>query len=363
LNCAFSANYPTVNCAKIVANTDCYVVQGFSTVIGSGFSDESMQSIFKEAVQLAIQENSIVESLNTTLVVDVSSLTDTLETSPPISVPPQAPIPSTPSSPNAAPVATISFAPFPDPVGLPPSFAAPVLLSPNSSDTPSIAPTLVQRTNKPTNPKPSPSNGDDPSASTDKDSGLDWWSWLLIGGAALAALVCGYTIVQTRTESSGAIPPPIRRGREAIATKGDAPDTEDDEPLYEPPPSITPYFAPPENRSPDFSIIAPAPVVKPPLLDTSANVPPSAFVLDAQDDDEEEEEEEVEEEDDDEDYTLEEEEEDLEAGEDVRHDEGEVFEDEESYYEEEEDEDGGFGGGDANVAWGNHQQPTFGGLY
>lgn len=201
---------------------------------------------------------------------------------------------------------------------------------------------------------------DDPSRSSESDSGLDWWSWLLIGGAALAALVCGYTVVKTRTESSDAVPAPLRRARETTAKNGESPDTEDDEPLYEPPPTITPYVAPPDNRSPDFSIIAPAPVVKPPVPDTSTTMPPPAFVLDDGEDDEEEEEEE----DEDEDYTLEEEEEeDMEAGEDVHHDEGEVFEDEESYYEEEEDEDGNFGGGNPNVAWGNHQQPTFGGLY
>jgi hypothetical protein len=333
-------------------------------VIGSGYSDASMESLFKNAVQVAIQGNTIVGSLNTTLVVDVSSLTDTLETAPPITVPPQASVSSAPSSPVPVPVSTITFAPFPQPVGLPPSFATPILLSPNSSDAPSLTPTTVRRTPAPTFPRPSPSNMDDPSRSTENNdsSGLDWWSWLLIGGAVLAALVCGYTVLKTRTETSSsdvALPPTKRRGRDTTPKKGDAPDTEDDEPLYEPPPTITPYFAP----KPDFSTLTPAPVVTviPPVPE--APKPAPAFVLDAQDDEEEEEEEE-----DDEDYTEEEEEEeeeDMEAGEDVHHDEGEVFEDEESYYEEEDetDEDGGFEGGDANVAWGNHQQPTFGGLY
>jgi hypothetical protein len=292
---------------------------------------------------VVLQGNAIVGNLNTTLVVDVSSLTDTLQTSPPVNVQPQSPVsPITPASPIEAPRSEITFAPIPGPVEFPPSFRAPILLSPNSSDTPSVAPTSVGTTAMPTVPKRSPSsaNGnDDPSRSAvDDGGGLDWWSWLLIGGGVLAVLVCGYTVVQTRTGSDATNPPSRRRRREANFNKSDAPDTEDDEPLYEPPPTITSYIAPSDNR---FSTVtSTAPVVIPSLPDTTVTAEP-AFVLDAQDDYEEEEEE---------DYTEEEEEEDLEADEDVHHHEGEVFEDEESYYEEEEEDDVDFVGGNPSVA-------------
>ena len=321
-----------------------------STAIATGFSDESLETIFKEAVQVVLQGNAIVASLNTTLVLDVSSLTDTLETSPPITVPPQTPIALAPSSPVVAPVADITFAPIP-PVILPPSLNGPVLLpspSNRSSEVPSPTPTMIRMTDAPIIPK-------QPVADTSRsseDDGLDWWTWLLIGGGALAALVCGYTIVNTRQPAADTAFPGEGKRREAPV------DTEDDEPRYEPPPTMN--IVPSEKR--EVPVVAPV-IIPTPVTTAAPTQAAPAFVLDDAEEDEEEEEEDEEE---DEDYTLEEEEEteeDMEAGEDVHHQEGEVFEDEESYYEEEED-DGDFDEADnPNVAWGNHQQPTFGGLY
>ena len=216
-----------VPCPKIVTNTDCYVVQGLSTVIGTGVRDDDyVQATFQFALQSVLQNNAIVPLLAsaTNVVIDVSGLTDDLEVSTPINIQPQAPI-SSPipvpipvplstnpitDSPLAFPVAVpaptrLTFAPIPDIVNFPtvnifdPTIS-PTAAAPNSeipSRVPSKIPTTTNGTTTtlPVNATKAPlTNGDDENREQQSKGkeGLKWWAWLLIVFGAITVAFCGY---------------------------------------------------------------------------------------------------------------------------------------------------------------------------
>jgi hypothetical protein len=294
-----------VTCPKIVANTDCYVVQGLSTVIAveTGIRNDALvQSVFQTAVQSALQNNAIVPILGSSnvIVVDVSALTDSLEVAPPINLQPQAPAavaapiptPITAPSPTvqlpiAIPVAVpvpindvapqgLTFAPYPDILDLP-SIDIPTTIITTApfqnTTTPTMIPTPISVSNRTripvtTNAPISSNDGiNREQESADKD-GLKWWAWLLIVLGGLFLALCGYGAwLNHRDETTGG----EQRGagtssnslkkasmkrkssKSLTRKKGKAnvpPETEDDDDdanvvPYEPPNGMDEYIPPP----------------------------------------------------------------------------------------------------------------------
>jgi hypothetical protein len=164
-----------------------------------------------------LQNNAIVPLLSsiTSIVVDVSALTDTLEIPPPIAIQPQAPIPAplpsipavTTNSPGTIPVVvpaptSLTFAPIPDILDVPsinifdPTMA-PVAMQTNS-EIPSRVPSKIP---VPTNATASTVPVSVPIANTDDTNreeqssgrnGLKWWAWLLIVFGIAIIAFCGY---------------------------------------------------------------------------------------------------------------------------------------------------------------------------
>ena len=141
--------FPAIPCAKIVPDTDCHVGQGFATVVAHGFrSTDALQTAVKTAVQFALQGTALVDSLtsSTDLVVDVTFLSDNLQTLPPISMP-AAVVPSA-APPAAAPTPTTTT-------------SSPVVVPTETTldDTPAPVPTAPT---VPTVPAPTPATAPHP---------------------------------------------------------------------------------------------------------------------------------------------------------------------------------------------------------
>ena len=283
-----------VPCPKTVSNTDCYVVQGLSTVIGIGERDDDyVQSTFQLALQSVLQNNAIVPLLSTTtnVVVDISALTDSLETPPPIILQPQAPVsaplptpplasPTSATSPVAGPVAVtaptrLTFAPIPE-LNPPSITIVDPTMSPRAitSASPSRAPVNIPTTLNSTTTSVPVAGTNAPVANTEdaereqqsnSKDGLKWWAWLLILLGALSVAFCGYSAYSNqRNETTnvgghddngggtgsriGMLTPNPTSNSKKGNSKGsrDTEDDDDDEEVpYEPPSGMDQYIPPP----------------------------------------------------------------------------------------------------------------------
>lgn len=279
----------SIVCTKVVPDTDCYVGQGSATVIASGFLTRGdLKSFVVSAMQIAVQGDSFVGSLDSSAVVDITLLDDSLQILPPISmpiaaVPVDAPINTPFDSPTMSPV-LVPFltAPNEESTGVPsvangtPSPESPGVPTPDSVSTPTTAPVqpptgfdfpsfMNGTTRAPevstSNPLTTAPIGEDaptmapgvpqqpfapiasgaPSALQDIDnrSGggndkIGWWAWLLTAVGACMILVCCFAILNKSSSNSGLIDPTVSRGQL---------DADPEDVAYEPPPS-QPYVPP-----------------------------------------------------------------------------------------------------------------------
>ena len=103
-----------VTCTKSVPNTSCYVGQGGTTIIGTGFTSEAQLAVLlQSALQAAVQGNALIQSLNTNVVVDMTLLDSTTrQTLPPITPAPLASPVVVPMPTVNAPTAGFNFPSF-----------------------------------------------------------------------------------------------------------------------------------------------------------------------------------------------------------------------------------------------------------
>lgn len=355
------------------------MVQGISTVVATGFFNlQEIEDAFKVAVQLALQGNAILSQIDTDIVLDVSALSDSLATLPPIEPTQPAPIQTPVASPGVpaapidvvpSPTIQITFAPVPDllptrpisqatspptvavgsaPVAAPLSIApVPVAASPQSPQSTTDSPVATIEV--------LPVEPDVPRDDNSSNGGLEWWGWLCISiGGGIFVLCClGMARRSGSANSPSCLPSTSGKSHDRNEKDDDDdrlnrtdPDPEDH--TYEPPSSINEAFIPSSLGA--FTVAPNEDSEKPtqePGQSLFGNHPPPAPATAAassaalEDDDDEveemeesftEEDEEVEEE-----YDEDEEDEDEDEDAEEENENGEAFEEEEeSYFEEEE---------------------------
>lgn len=160
--------FPPVTCTKSVLDTDCYVGKGAATVIGTGFTSEAqLASFVRSVMQAAVQGNTLIQSLNTNLVMDVTFLADNLQTLPPITpapiavAAPVAPVPLS-TAPTETPPSGFDFPSFTGATEMPAVAPAPGPTAPTAPTSPIFDfPTFVDGTVAPF-PAPIPRPIDEP---------------------------------------------------------------------------------------------------------------------------------------------------------------------------------------------------------
>lgn len=275
-----------VPCVGTQTNGDCYIFLGEMSVFVNGLTDQEAIEAVQGAIQTFIR-NGGPQSLSP-LVLNSAFVTDDLQTLSPATTraPSPAPVPTTPTAPTGNTFSPTTFPPstsspgpstgfptrqptgFVDPTAGPPSSTpapspsasspsltpapfAPTLLSPTIA--PFIRPTFPSSAGGTTfEPTRAPvgaqtnTNGDDDgggggggSQSRSSESGIekmDWWAWVLVGLAAVGALLCGMTYLN----GAGGGP---KRAR-PIAAKSSGPEAPDDD--YRPPGGVDDDYQPPD---------------------------------------------------------------------------------------------------------------------
>ena len=219
--------FVSVSCTgRAYPGVDCYIVQGYVSVFGTGFrSLEDAKDTVIPVVRAEIGKGALQRA--SSVVVNMIAIGDDLATlgplstvSPVVSPPTPAPVPGQqptspgqPTSPNPPvlpPTAGGTVAPS---ISLSPSFGA--TPEPTSAPTNTYKPTTTWYPTVTTSPSAASGNGGTPTSqppsprvrsSTPDESGIekmDWWHWLLVGVGAAVLLMCGLGLMRGPEVESG----------------------------------------------------------------------------------------------------------------------------------------------------------------